>query len=234
MVMSTRNMTVRDASTGLGAIPKGEYVLFSVRDTGHGMDDKTRAQVFEPFFTTKPQGKGTGLGLSTVYGIVSQNNGYIRVQSQPGEGTTFQIHFPRETRIDVAVKQAQEEITGGKETILLVEDQRQVRNLSHRILSRAGYQVLCAESGPAALELMEQTDKEIHLLVTDVVMPGMSGKELHGRLLTLIPGLEVLYMSGYTEDTIAHHGVLEAGTNFLPKPFTAGELTNKVRQVLDQ
>ena len=234
LVMTTRNITVRDRSTGLGAIPRGEYVLFSVRDTGHGMDQETRARVFEPFFTTKPQSKGTGLGLSTVYGIVTQNHGHIRVLSQPGDGATFQIHFPRETRSDTEEVKEVQELQKGDETLLLVEDQEQVRTLSKRILERAGYRVLCAESGPAALDLVGEDIDQIHLLVTDVVMPGMSGKELHDRLILLRPGLQALFMSGYTEDTIANHGVLDPGTDFLPKPFTAEELTSKVREVLDR
>ena len=212
----------------------GRFVLLAVTDTGCGMDAETREQVFEPFFTTKEAGKGTGLGLSTVYGVVKQTGGQIHLYSEPGQGTTFKIYLPRQDGI--ASPRSRPTVVGvptGEETLLLVEDDDAVRRLAQRILVTAGYRVLSAASGEEALALAEQHGADIDLLVTDVVMPGMSGRELSQRLGPTLPRLRVLFMSGYTDNAIVHHGVLDPGTHFCTKPFTAAGLARKVREVLD-
>jgi signal transduction histidine kinase len=217
------------------AVVPGDYVLLAVSDTGTGMDEETQRHVFEPFFTTKAVDKGTGLGMSTVYGIVKQSGGSIWVYSKIGEGTTVKIYLPRVSERAEELKPAltAEDIPQGTETILLVEDARMVRNLAIEILMGNGYQVLEATNGREALRVSEQSQGPIHLLLTDVVMPGMSGRELANRLVALHPEMRVLYMSGYTEDTIVHHGVLEEGINFIPKPFSPDALALKVREVID-
>ena len=217
-------------------VQPGPYILLTLSDTGGGMDAETQARIFEPFFTTKEQGKGTGLGLATVYGIIKQSEGHIRVYSEPGQGTTFKIYLPEvERAADVAKPRAAPvELSPGSETILLVEDESMVRNLACRILQRNGYTVLEAQEGSDALRQGIEHKGPIHLLLTDVVMPGgMSGPDLAERLVPLHPTLKVLYMSGYTDDAITHHGVLEPGTAFLEKPFTPTILASKVRQILD-
>ncbi len=216
------------------AVPPGPYVMLAVSDTGCGMDAETRSHVFEPFFTTKGQGKGTGLGLSTVYGIVKQNEGYIWVYSEPGRGTTFKIYFPRTAETSGAVAGRDEPALeeGGGETILLVEDDPAVRAFSARSLRGHGYTVLEAKDGEGALSLCDEHEGPIHLMVTDVVMPGMSGPDLAQRLALVCPKVKVLYVSGYTDNAIVHHGVLDAGIAFLQKPFSAGGLLRKVRETL--
>ena len=213
----------------------GPYVLLAVSDTGVGMNARTRANIFEPFFTTKPLGKGTGLGLSMVYGIVKQSGGYISVYSEPGHGTTFKIYLPRveATGEFLQERQAVASLPRGPETVLVVEDEPAVRELAREFLESSGYQVLDAEGGPAALELVKQYPSPIHVLLTDVIMPKMSGKELVGEVMKLLPKTKILYMSGYTDDIIADHGILEAGTYFLQKPFTRDALASKVRKVLE-
>ena len=215
----------------------GPYVMFAISDTGVGMDKVTMSRVFEPFFTTKESGKGTGLGLSTVYGIVKQSGGYIWVYSEPGKGTTFKSYLPRETGDAVAAPRPARSVTRavGNETILVVvEDDEAVRKLAARILGTAGYTVLAAASGGEALQAMERHRGPVQLLLTDVVMPQMGGKELAQRVALQRPGLRVLYMSGYTDDAIVHHGVLDANTHFVGKPLNAADLTRKVREVLDE
>ncbi len=214
----------------------GRYVLLSVSDTGCGMDDYTKAHLFEPFFTTREKGKGTGLGLATVYGIVKQSGGHIEVYSEPGRGTTFKIYLPS----SAAPLAASSSSLGigpmacGSETILLVEDEDGLRALARRILGSLGYRILEANGGPQALEVHEHFTDKIDLLLTDVVMPRMSGRQLANLVQAARPGLKVLYMSGYTDDAIVRHGVLEQSMAFLPKPFTPKALAAKVRELLDE
>ncbi|MEK6814630.1 MAG: ATP-binding protein [Nitrospirota bacterium] len=216
------------------AVPPGPYVLLAVSDTGCGMDAETLQRVFEPFFTTKGQGKGTGLGLSTVYGIVKQNAGYIWVYSEPGRGTTFKIYFPRAVEEAGALAGRKEPALekGGNETVLLVEDDPAVRAFSAKSLRQHGYTVLEAADGEGALAVCDEHEGPIHLMVTDVVMPGMSGRELAEHLARVCPNVRVLYVSGYTDNAIVHHGVLDAGVAFLQKPFSAGGLLRKVMETL--
>lgn len=214
----------------------GDYVLLTVSDTGIGMDATTRNRVFEPFFTTKEKGKGTGLGLSTVYGVVKQSGGYIEVASEPGAGATFKIYLPKvEDALDVQ-KQVSDvpDDLHGTETVLLVEDELSLRKLSCHLLELCGYSVLEAENGSDALKISrEQSQRVIDLLLTDVVMPGMSGRVLADQLAQERPKTRVLYMSGYTGQTVGEHGVLAEGSFFLPKPFTREALARKVREALD-
>jgi len=217
----------------LGATP-GPHVMLAVSDTGVGMDPATQARIFEPFFTTKETGKGTGLGLSTVFGIVQQSGGSVWVYSEPGRGTTFKMFFPRvEASVSVASATEVAAVRRGSETILLVEDQDQVRAAAHTILKRNGYRVITANNAGEALLLCERHEGRIDLLLTDVVMPHMSGTELAKRLAQARPDLKVLYMSGYTDDSIVRHGVLESEMAFLEKPFTPESLTRKIREVIN-
>ena len=217
------------------AIQPGHYVMLAMSDTGCGIDAETQVRMFEPFFTTKEQGKGTGLGLSTVYGIVRQSGGHLWVYSEVGKGTTFKIYLPR---IDGPTeggeaRDAPAELPLGRETVLLTEDEEQVRQMIRMILEMGGYRVLEASSGEEALTLYKQHEGQIDLIMTDVVMPGMSGRELAQSLETLHPGIKVLYMSGYTDDAIVRHGLLAQEIAFLQKPFTPDALMRKVREVLD-
>ncbi len=217
-------------------LPAGDYACLVVTDTGVGMDEATQAHLFEPFFTTKEVGKGTGLGLATVYGIVKQSGGYIWVYSEPARGTTVKVYLPRVSGAAEAPAPAPEltDVRGGHETVLLVEDATPVRTLARRSLEARGYRVLDAANGPAALELSARHGGGIDLLVTDVVMPGMSGRELAERLAPVRPGMKVLYTSGYTDDAMVRQGVLTAGVAFLQKPFVPDTLARKVREVLDE
>ena len=211
----------------------GEYVQLVVSDNGCGMAKETLAQIFEPFFTTKTQGKGTGLGLATVYGIVRQNNGFVNVYSEPGQGTTFRIYLPSFANEMISAEiRREEEARGGTETVLLVEDDAAILNLGTTILQRLGYTVLAANTPMAALELATEYAGEIHLLITDVVMPEMNGRELVQRLSALRPAVHCLYMSGYTANVIAHHGVLDPGIHFIQKPFSIDDLARSVRETL--
>jgi len=208
--------------------------MLAISDTGVGMDEATRARIFEPFFTTKDPGRGTGLGLSTVYGIVKQSGGNIWVYSEIGKGTTFRVYLPRvEEAVDTdrPVRTATE--ARGTETILLVEDEEGLRHLAERVLKSAGYTVLVAANGGEGLLLLERHDGPVHLMLTDIVMPGMSGQELAERLQETRPEMKVLYSSGYTDDAILRHGVLDDKSHFISKPYTIVELTRKVREVLD-
>jgi PAS domain S-box-containing protein len=219
------------------AVQPGLYAMVAVSDTGVGMDAKTQARIFEPFFTTKELGKGTGLGLATVYGVVKQSGGYVWVYSELGKGTTFKIYFPRidePVQAVAAMDQGKPELSRRSETILLVEDAESLRELTRVLLENNGYTVLAAENGAEAIELAEHEDRPIHLLLTDVVMPGMSGREVANYLTAKRPDMRVIYMSGYTNDVIAHHGVLDSGISFIEKPFSQETLMRKLREVLDR
>jgi len=217
-------------------LPPGPYVRLAMSDTGVGMPPEIIARIFEPFFTTKPQGVGTGLGLATIYGIVKQNHGDVSVSSEPGKGSTFTIHVPRvDAPIDTEKEAVQAAARSGVETILLVEDDVQVRALAKTVLVRKGYVVIEAANAEEALRLVtHRRTGDIDLLLTDVVMPGMSGRQLVERVSEQYRGLKVLYMSGYTDDAIVHYGVLHSSVAFLRKPFTPATLANAVRAVLDQ
>jgi PAS domain S-box-containing protein len=219
-----------------GAAP-GPYVCVSVSDTGVGLDGETQAHIFEPFFTTKPKGKGTGLGLSTVLGIVQQSGGHVRVESEPGQGATFKIFLPKTSEPLRPQPQPREPRTGGNnrgtETILLVEDEGQLRVLARDILRGAGYQVFDAPNAAEAIKISQRHAGPIHLLVTDVVMPHIGGRELARRLAGDRPRMRVLYMSGYTDDAIVHHGIVDPGIAFLPKPITPDTLLGRVRETID-
>jgi CheY-like chemotaxis protein len=219
----------------VGARP-GPHVMLAVSDTGIGMDAETRSHIFEPFFTTKERGKGTGLGLATVYGIVKQAGGSVWVYSEPGRGTTFKVYLPPAQEGAVAGRPlvvVPAEVPRGTETVLLVEDEEALRTLAREVLESLGYTVLPARHGPEALELGAGYAGTIHLLLTDVVMPHMSGRELGERLSAERPGLKVLFVSGYTDDVVMREGLVEAQVAFLQKPFASKDLARKVRQALD-
>jgi len=236
IVIETSEVVIDDdyARTHQGVEP-GPHVLLSFSDTGSGMDSHTLGHIFEPFFTTKDQGKGTGLGLPMVYGIVKQHGGHLNVYSEPGMGTTFKIFLPRvdqspDTLSGAApVKKAQR----GSETVAVAEDDPGVRGLVTDVLAKQGYTVITSENTDDLMKAIKVHDGPVHLLLTDVVMPDLNGKELYEQIRTMIPGIRVIFMSGYTDDVIAYHGILEEGTHFIQKPFTIGTLTEKMRTVLD-
>lgn len=214
---------------------RGGAVCLRMKDTGSGISDEVKKHLFEPFFTTKERGKGTGLGLSTIFGIVKQSGGEVAVESSPGKGSVFSIYLPYEAAAvpDELAPGVKAAAAGGSETILLVEDEGDLLRLAERLLRAAGYKVLGARNGDAALELLKDGPAKVDLLITDVVMPGMDGRELARRVTLGRGSCRVLYMSGYTDDTIARHGALEPGLAFIYKPFTMEALTSKVREVLD-
>jgi CheY-like chemotaxis protein len=217
--------------------PSGDYVTLTVTDNGFGMTKEVMDHLFEPFFTTKEIGKGTGLGLATVYGIVKQNNGFITVFSEPGEGTTFKIYLPRhkeKTEQVVEHKPLVLPVSPGNETILVVEDEPSILNMAEIMLTRLGYTVIASQNPNEAIQLAEVHNGDIHLLITDVIMPEMNGRDLARRILSIYPGLKRLFMSGYTADVIAHHGVLDDGVNFIQKPFSLVDLSERVRRTLDE
>lgn len=231
-VVLDESYTTEHFEAGVGA-----HVMLAVSDTGVGMDKQTQTRIFEPFFTTKELGKGTGLGLSTVFGIVKQSGGNIWVYSEPGGGTTFKVYLPVVEGVQPEATEpagAQEPVTlTGSETILLVEDQDEVRRVAHAILRKFGYHVIEARNAGEALLSCERHPRTIHLLLTDVVMPQMSGRELAARLMQIRPEMRVLYMSGYTDNAIVHHGILDSGISYLQKPIVPEMLARRVREVLD-
>jgi PAS domain S-box-containing protein len=216
------------------SVQTGRYVMLAVSDTGMGMDAETKDHIFEPFFTTKEKGKGTGLGLSTIYGIVKQSGGNIWVYSEPGHGTTFKVYLPMvEDVVSTEPNMIAPDVARGTETILMVEDETTLRELIHQVLEEEGYTMLVTSNGREALSICEQHEGKIDLLITDVVMPEISGRELAERITHDCPKMKVLFMSGYTDDAIIRHGVLEEGAFFLQKPFTPDDLARKVRTVLE-
>jgi signal transduction histidine kinase len=238
LIIRTENVTLdrKTAPQISSSLPAGDYVVLSVTDTGAGMDAETMSHIFEPFFTTKGPGKGTGLGLATVYGIVRQTGGGISVQSEPGKGTTFQIYLPQESRpVEISrALPAPVEKSKNFETVLVVEDEDIVRELVCEVLEDQGYNILCAPDGIEALRVAEDYDGEIHLLVTDVIMPHMNGHELAGKLSELRPGMKILYVSGYSDNDIGDHGVLDPRYELLQKPFTPQTLARKIRDVIGE
>ena len=237
LTIETMNLELDDSYTRRRPYaPAGRYVLLAVSDSGAGMDPETVSRVFEPFFTTKEKGRGTGLGLSTVYGVVKQSNGHIQIYSERGIGTTIKVYLPAaEGPVDALPRgpsECTDRIVRG-ETLLLIEDEPLVRELAYEILIGQGYQVLGAGSGAEALRICESHPESIQLVVTDVIMPGMNGREVYERMSQLRPGLKVLYMSGYTQSAIVHRGVLEPGTAFVQKPFTIPGFLERVRETLD-
>jgi PAS domain S-box-containing protein len=235
LLVETADVDVRESDVAEAGCPPGQYVMILVADTGCGMDAKTKERIFEPFFTTKEKGKGTGLGLATVYGILSQNNGYVTVESEPGQGSVFRVYLPRLAEPaggEWAVPREAGRAAGG-ETILLVEDEGGVRRVIREMLERHGYHVLEAADGYAAEWTFRAHDAAIDLLITDVVMPEINGRELAALLTALRPGLKVLFISGYTDDAILQNRIINPGVSFLQKPFTPDTLARKVREVLD-
>jgi len=238
LTIETSNVTLDDDYARFHApLRPGDYVMIAISDTGAGMDSETQQHIFEPFFTTKGT-RGTGLGLSTVYGIVKQSGGYIWVYSEVGKGTTFKIYLPRvasagETATQVAAPVEYRKVEPGTETILLVEDEANLRYLARQYLEKQGYKVIEAADGAVAMQIAVAHEAVIHLLLTDVIMPGMNGRELAQRISEIRPNVKILYMSGYTENVIGHNGMLDAGVRLLQKPFNLRDLKSKVREVLD-
>lgn len=234
--ITTRNAEVAHSSYWRSEVRPGSYVVIEVADNGRGMDAETMLHLFEPFYTSKEVGKETGLGLSTVYGIIKQSGGDVAVESEPSGGTTFRIYLPRLHGAAEVAEQPVEEIhgaRGGSETILLAEDESGVRQLVREMLERLGYTILEAASGEEAIQIFTQHAQRIDLLLTDVIMPRMSGRELAQRLRAMRPRQKTLYMSGYTDEVLAQHRVLDANVFLLQKPFEPDALARKVRDVLD-
>jgi two-component system, cell cycle sensor histidine kinase and response regulator CckA len=236
LTLETANMNLNEEYAGRHiSVKPGPFVMMAVTDTGCGMDAATQSHLFEPFFTTKEKGKGTGLGLSTVYGIIKQSGGNIWAYSELGRGSTFKVYLPRaEEAVKTHPPKEPQPLAGkGTETILLVEDEDAVRSMISRVLQGSGYRVLEACQGAEAIDACRTHTGPIHLMVTDVIMPQMSGRELAERMAVFRPSMKVLFMSGYPDNAIVHHGVLDPGTAFLQKPFTLTALENKVREVLE-
>jgi len=237
LTIETREIFLDDKFTDFGTEDKtGPYILMAVSDTGQGIDKKLLPRIFEPFFTTKEKGSGTGLGLSTAYGITQQHGGYLWVYSELGQGSTFKVYLPQSKTKEtvISAEEGLSEPMQGDETILVVEDNKQVLALAKYILEDCGYKVLEANSPTAAIALASDDERTIDLLLTDVVMPDLNGKELYDRLVDRLPGLKVLFMSGYTGNVIVHHGVIDKDINFISKPFGVSDLACKVREVLDR
>jgi len=238
LTIETSNVTLDEDYVRLHTpLRPGEYVMIAISDTGAGMDTETQSHIFEPFFTTKGP-KGTGLGLSTVYGIVKQSGGYIWVYSELSKGTTFKIYLPRvaaagEPAVQVAAPVETSRAEPGTETILVVEDEANLRYLARQFLEKQGYKVVEAADGAVAMQIAVAHEGVIHLLLTDVIMPGMNGRELAQRISEIRPNIKILYMSGYTENVVGHNGTLDAGVRLLQKPFNLRDLKSKVREVLD-
>ncbi|MDY7009279.1 MAG: ATP-binding protein [Planctomycetota bacterium] len=237
LTIETSNVTLdADYARRHAEVTPGDYVMLTVSDTGVGMTEEIKSHIFEPFFTTRETGKGTGLGLSTVYGVVKQSGGYIWVYSEPGKGTTFKIYLPRVVTPVERMKHEYEpeNVPRGNETIMVAEDESSVRKMTCRMLRDQGYIVLEASDGKEAIRAAEGfTGGEIHMLITDVIMPHMSGKDLVGRVKTIHPNIKVLFVSGYTDNAIVHHGVLDEGVNFLVKPFSTRQLARTVHRLLN-
>jgi CheY-like chemotaxis protein len=233
LTIETSNAILSKDYARLHGIPSGHYIMLAVSDTGCGMDAATRKRIFEPFFTTKKAGKGTGLGLATLYGIVNQSGGNVWVYSELGHGTTFKIYLPQAEDVTETVETFWPKATPhGTETVLVVEDEDQVRAILRHILENQGYHVLSASHGEEALAISRKPG-DIQLMITDVVMPQMSGRELAERVIAARPSLRVLFMSGYTDDAIVRHGLLHDKLNFIQKPFDSATVAKKVREVLD-
>jgi CheY-like chemotaxis protein len=236
VTIETASVTLDEERLGAEGLtlPAGQYVMLAITDTGVGMDETTRVHAFEPFFTTKPKGKGTGLGLATVYGIIDQSGGGIAMQTAPGRGTSIRIYLPVTTASPVTERpQVAPLATEGHETLLLVEDNDAIREISARALRRRGYTVFEARNAEEAIEWSATGGRRAEILITDVVMPGLSGPNLAARLMQQNPELRVLYMSGYTDDATEIHGTFWGGVPLLQKPFTPAQLAERVRMALD-
>jgi two-component system, cell cycle sensor histidine kinase and response regulator CckA len=236
LMIETRNVDLDHSYGEHVQIEPGRYVQLAVSDTGIGIETEALPHIFEPFFTTKPVGKGTGLGLSTVYGIVQQSNGYILASSEPGIGTTFKLYLPRvdQPAESLEVERGSPEFYAGFETVLLVEDEEGVRSLIQLVLQRNGYKVLEAHNAEEALQMLDSNHGRIHLLLTDLILPRLSGRELAERVNMKRPEIKCLFMSGYTDDSVVKSGILDHQTPFLQKPFSMETLLQKIREVLGQ
>jgi len=236
ITIETKHTSIDEAyCAGNPELLPGDFVLLTVSDNGHGMDSETVKKIFEPFFSTKKTNKGTGLGLATVYGIVKQNGGFINVYSEPGVGTTFKVYLPRQMKAIERVTPKAESVppVNGHETVMLVEDEPVILSMATILLEKFGYRVMAFPKPSRAIAAADEYQEDIHLLITDVIMPEMNGPLLAEKIKTLHPEIKCLYMSGYTDNVIAHHGVLDEGVNFIQKPFSMEAMAEKVREVLD-